>query len=197
MRDGSLLPAGAHVEARGDLEQFLDTVGKIGSALGLSVIVAYAILAILYRSYALPLVVMLTVPLASVGAFGALAFDASTAQSLLMLGIIMLVGLVAKNGILLVDYAERSVREGASAVDAIRAAAARRFRPILMTTFAMIAGTVPLALGDQIGAQYRQALGTVVIGGLTSSLFLTLLIVPIAYVNLRDKVFAHGARLGR
>jgi HAE1 family hydrophobic/amphiphilic exporter-1 len=104
-----------------------------------------------------------------------------------MLGIIMLVGLVAKNGILLVEFAERAVRGGAHAEAAVLDAARRRFRPILMTTLAMIAGMLPLALGDTAGAQYRKALGSVVIGGLSSSLFLTLFVVPIAYVALRSR----------
>jgi hydrophobic/amphiphilic exporter-1 (mainly G- bacteria), HAE1 family len=102
-----------------------------------------------------------------------------------MLGIVMLVGLVAKNGILLVEYAEREVRHGAPAREAMLAAARRRFRPILMTTAAMVAGMLPFALGDTIGAQYRQALGIVVIGGLSSSLLLTLFVVPIAYMAYR------------
>jgi HAE1 family hydrophobic/amphiphilic exporter-1 len=99
----------------------------------------------------------------------------------------MLVGLVAKNGILLVEYAERSLRSGDDAVAAIQAAAALRFRPILMTTFAMIAGMLPLALGQTIGAEYRRALGTVVIGGLSSSLLLTLFVVPVVYIAYRSR----------
>jgi HAE1 family hydrophobic/amphiphilic exporter-1 len=184
LRDPNFLPPGARIERRGDVAQFLDTVSKMMAALSLSLIAIYGILAILYRSYKLPLVIMLTVPLASVGAFGTLylfnmlrgffpgvaLFSSQTLNLYSMLGIIMLVGLVAKNGILLVEFAERAVREGASPKEAMRDAAQRRFRPILMTTLAMIAGMLPLALGDTIGAEYRKALGTVVIGGLTSSL---------------------------
>ncbi|MEO9169697.1 MAG: efflux RND transporter permease subunit [Candidatus Baltobacteraceae bacterium] len=196
LRDPNFLPSGARIEPRGDIAQFLDTVTKMMAALGLSMIAVYAILAILYRSYVLPLVIMLTVPLASIGAFGTLfalnvlraafphveLFASQTLNLYSMLGIVMLVGLVAKNGILLVEYAERAVRDGASAQLAMRNAARRRFRPILMTTFAMIAGMLPLALGHTIGAEYRKALGTVVIGGLSSSLLLTLFVVPVVYV---------------
>ncbi len=99
-----------------------------------------------------------------------------------MLGIVMLVGLVAKNGILLIEYAQRAVRDGSSAQDAIVHAAKVRFRPIIMTTLAMIAGMLPLATGHTVGAEYRSALGSVVIGGLSSSLLLTLFVIPVAYV---------------
>ena len=196
-----VLPPGTFVEQRGDLEQFLNTVASIFTALGLSMLFVYAILAILYRSYRLPLIVMTTVPLATIGAFGALAllnalnlafpavaaFQAQTLNLYSMLGVVMLVGLVAKNGILLVDFAERDVRRGIAAFDAIRTAARRRFRPIIMTTLAMIFGMLPLALGDTAGAEYRKALGTVVIGGLTSSLVLTFFVLPIVYVLVRAR----------
>lgn len=187
LRDPSFLPTGARIEPRGDIAQFLDTAARMLGALGLSVVAVYCILAVLYRSYTLPLVVMLTVPLASVGAFGGLfAFNAPL-NLYSMLGVIMLVGLVAKNGILLVEYAERAVREGSPAAQAIALAAAARFRPIVMTTTAMIAGMLPLALGATVGAEYRRALGIVVIGGLSTSLLLTLFVVPVVYVWLRDR----------
>jgi len=177
------LPAAARVAPRGDVEQLLDTTAKMGAALALAVVIVYAILAILYRSYLLPFVVMTTVPLASIGAFGALFVFRQPLNLYSMLGIVMLVGLVSKNGILLVEYAQRELRRGYAAEDAIRAAARRRFRPIVMTTCAMIAGMLPLALGHTVGAEYRQAMGTVVIGGLSSSLLLTLFVVPAVYVR--------------
>ncbi len=207
LRVPNFLPPGTHIDSRGDIEQFFDAVNKISAALGLSILAVYVILAILYRSYTLPFVIMLTVPLASIGAFGALfalnafarmfpsvnALQAQTLNLYSMLGIIMLVGLVAKNGILLVEYAERAVREGTEAAVAIVQAAERRFRPILMTTAAMIAGMLPLALGETAGAQYRRALGTVVIGGLSSSLLLTLFVVPLVYILYRG----HTSRKAR
>jgi multidrug efflux pump subunit AcrB len=181
LRVQGFLPAGTYVEPRGDVAQFLDTASRMLAALGLSLIAIYSILAVLYRSYALPLVVMLTVPLAAIGAFGSLFVFRAPLNLYSMLGIIMLVGLVAKNGILLVEYSERAVREGIAASEAIVQAGAARFRPILMTTFAMIAGMLPLALGATAGAEYRRALGIVVIGGLSTSLLLTLFVVPVAY----------------
>ena len=158
---------------------------KMLTALALALVVVYGILAVLYRSYTLPVVIMATVPLAAAGALGALFVSREPLNLYSMLGIVMLVGLVAKNGILLVEYAERAVRAGATAAMAMQHAARRRFRPIVMTTFAMIAGMLPLALGRTAGAEYRQALGTVVIGGLCSSLFLTLFVVPLVYTRFR------------
>lgn len=199
LRDPNFLPPHTHIESRGDISTFLETVAKIFAALGTSTIAVYAILAILYRSYSLPLIIMLSVPAASIGAFG-LLFALNAARAVFpaanilqgqtinlysMLGVVMLVGLVAKNGILLVEYAERTLRNGASAGEAMQEAARIRFRPILMTTLAMITGMLPLALGHTVGAEYRKALGTAVIGGLSSSLILTLFVVPAAYVMLR------------
>ena len=209
LRNASFLPAGARLEPRGDIEQFLNALTRLVAALGISIIVVYAILAVLYKSYTLPLVIMLTVPLASVGAFGTLfvlnalknvvpnaeLLQSQTLNLYSMLGILLLVGLVAKNGILIVEYAERGVRAGANAVEAIQSAAERRFRPIVMTTFAMVAGMLPLALGHTIGAEYRKALGSVVIGGLSSSLVLTLLVVPLAYIICRARRANVGAAL--
>ncbi len=183
LADPNFLPEGTRIEPRGDIEQFLDTVTKMLAALGLSVIAVYAILALLYKSYGLPLIIMATVPLASIGAFGLLFITRQPLNLYSMLGIVLLVGLVAKNGILLVEYAERSLRNGNGALAAIQSAAALRFRPVLMTTLAMIVGMLPLALGQTVGAEYRQALGTVVIGGLSSSLLLTLFVIPVVYVG--------------
>lgn len=183
-----VLPPGTHLEARGDLEQLAQTMKAILETLGLSMLLVYAILAVLYRSYRAPVVIMITVPFATVGAFGLLALVQTQSLNLYsMLGLVMLVGLVAKNGILLVDRAERAVREGADPFEAAAAAARRRFRPIVMTTCAMIFGMLPLALGDSAGAEYRKALGTVVIGGLISSLLLTLLVLPVVYAALRAR----------
>ncbi|HEY1867192.1 MAG TPA: efflux RND transporter permease subunit, partial [Candidatus Cybelea sp.] len=187
LRAPSFLPAGTHVEPRGDIAQLLDTASRMLAALGLSLIAIYCILAVLYRSYVLPLVVMLTVPFAAIGAFGSLLVFRAPLNLYSMLGVIMLVGLVAKNGILLIEYAERALREGMTVSAAISHAAEVRFRPIVMTTFAMIAGMLPLALGATVGAEYRRALGIVLIGGLSTSLLLTLFVVPAAYALYRER----------
>jgi HAE1 family hydrophobic/amphiphilic exporter-1 len=131
---------------------------------------------------------MFSVPLAIIGALVFLAImgrlQPEQGQSLniiSILGIIMLFGLVAKNGILLVDYSNTLVKRGMRVRDAVLQASATRFRPILMTTAAMIFGMLPLALGYAEGGEWRQAMGTVIIGGLLSSLILTLFLVPMIY----------------
>jgi len=146
------------------------------------------LMVILYGSFVEPLIVMFSVPMAIIGALFALSFfhvfDANGTQSLNLLsaiGMIMLCGLVAKNGILLVDYSNTLVRRGMRVPEAVVQSAHTRFRPILMTTFAMVFGMLPLALGFAEGAEWRQAMGTVIIGGLISSLILTLFLVPMIY----------------
>jgi HAE1 family hydrophobic/amphiphilic exporter-1 len=131
---------------------------------------------------------MLCVPLAIIGALVALSLmhriEPNAGQSLnliSMIGIVMLFGLVAKNGILLVDYSNTLCRRGMRVHDAVLQAAGTRFRPILMTTCAMIFGMLPLSLGFAEGGEWRQAMGTVIIGGLLSSLILTLFLVPMVY----------------
>jgi HAE1 family hydrophobic/amphiphilic exporter-1 len=124
---------------------------------------------------------MFAVPVAAVGAFGALAITGQTLNLYSLIGVVMLVGLVSKNGILLVDFAEIKVGAGMQKFEAIQEAARERFRPIVMTTVSMISGMLPLALALDPGSAAKRSLGTVVIGGLTSSLFLTLLIVPIMF----------------
>jgi multidrug efflux pump subunit AcrB len=127
---------------------------------------------------------MFAVPVAVVGAIGSLALTHQTLNLFSLIGSVLLIGLVTKNGILLVDFANMRRREGRDRVAAMREAAKERFRPIMMTTIAMIAGMIPLAFVLDPGAQAEASLGTVVIGGLASSLLLTLLLVPVVYVAL-------------
>jgi multidrug efflux pump subunit AcrB len=128
-----------------------------------------------------------SVPVAVVGALGALAITGKTLNLFSLIGVILLIALVAKNGILLVDFANRARRNGAGKVMAIMRSAHVRFRPIMMTTIAMIAGMTPLAFALEAGATERQALGIVVIGGLLSSLVLTLVLIPVLYLWLAPK----------
>jgi HAE1 family hydrophobic/amphiphilic exporter-1 len=192
------VPPGVNVSASSDSDAglFGDAVTKLGLALLTSFLLIYMLLVVLYRTYVAPLVIMFSVPVAIVGAFGILAvlnglhalfpevrvFQGQSLNLFSMLGIVMLVGLVAKNGILLVDYANTLRARGMELVDAMRESATIRFRPIVMTTVAMIAGMMPLALGITEGAEFRKSMGTVIIGGLTSSLFLTLFLVPVVYL---------------
>ena len=172
------LPAAIHVEpvAGGNQESVSETVAGMSISLLLSIVLVYLLMVALYDSYRTPFVIMFSVPVAVVGAIGALALTHQTLNLFSFIGSILLVGLVTKNGILLVDFADRLTLEGRGREEAVRESARERFRPIIMTTFAMIAGMSALVLDPDAAAQ--RSLGGVVIGGLTSSLILTLLLVP-------------------
>jgi hydrophobic/amphiphilic exporter-1 (mainly G- bacteria), HAE1 family len=167
----------------GNQQQVHDTVLEMSISLLLSILLVYLLMVALYNGYITPFIVMFTVPVAVVGALGALAITHQTLNLFSLIGSIMLVGLVAKNGILLVDFANQLRHRGLTKLDAIVESAHHRFRPIVMTTFAMIAGMLPLALALDPGSQAERPLGIVVIGGLSSSLVLTLLLIPIMYLR--------------
>lgn len=175
------LPPDTHVITFGGSKLFQDTAKAFVVVVGFSLVGMYVLMVVLFGSLTTPLIVMCTLPVALVGALGALAATHQSLNVFSVISIIMLFGLAAKNGILLVDYANRRRRDGASAVEAIRTAAARRFQPIVMTTTAMILGSLPLALGFAEGSAFRQSMGTVLIGGLVSSLMLTLVLIPVVY----------------
>jgi HAE1 family hydrophobic/amphiphilic exporter-1 len=168
--------------AGGQQDNLRDTTTGMGAALGLSMMLVYLLMVALYNASRAPLVVMFAVPVAAIGALGALAITGQSLNLYSLIGTVMLVGLVSKNGILLVDFAEVKVLAGLEKAAAIKQAARERFRPIVMTTVSMIAGMLPLALALDAGSASRRSLGTVVIGGLASSLLLTLVLVPIIYV---------------
>ncbi len=170
--------------AGGNQQSAVQTVQGLGTSLILSLGLVYLLMVALYNAYRVPLVIMFAIPVASVGALGALALTNQTLNLFSLIGTVMLVGLVSKNGILLVDFAILKVEAGLDKATAIKQAARERFRPILMTTLSMIAGMLPLALALDPGSAAKRSLGTVVIGGLTSSLILTLLLVPVVYVWL-------------
>jgi HAE1 family hydrophobic/amphiphilic exporter-1 len=176
------LPPGVHALADGDADLYNQTFSSMGLALITSFALVYMLMVVLYGSFIEPFVVMFSVPVAIVGALVGLAVRHQTLNLFSLIAIVMLFGLVAKNGILLVDYANQQRRKAGLAVDqAMLAAAKTRFRPILMTTFAMIFGMLPLSLGLTEGARERACMGTVLIGGLLSSLILTLALVPVIY----------------
>jgi HAE1 family hydrophobic/amphiphilic exporter-1 len=188
IREPGFLPSGVQLTAQGDTQYMNETMANMGIALLTSFMLVYMLMVILYGSFLEPLIVMFSVPLAVIGALVALSFmhlvEPNAGQSLniiSMIGIIMLFGLVSKNGILLVDYSNTLCRRGMRVRDAVLQASATRFRPILMTTCAMIFGMLPLSLGFAEGGEWRQAMGTVIIGGLLSSLILTLFLVPMVY----------------
>jgi len=188
LKEPGFLPEGVQLTAQGDTQYMNETMANMGIALLTSFMLVYMLMVILYGSFLEPLIVMFSVPLAIIGALVALSFmhlvEPNAGQSLnliSMIGIVMLFGLVSKNGILLVDYSNTLCRRGMRVREAVLQAAGTRFRPILMTTCAMVFGMLPLALGFAEGGEWRQAMGTVIIGGLLSSLILTLFLVPLIY----------------
>jgi HAE1 family hydrophobic/amphiphilic exporter-1 len=183
-------------QAGGNQQQVSATVIGMSVALLLSVVLVYLLMVALYNSYRTPFIIMFAVPVAVVGAVGSLALTGQTLNLFSLIGSVLLIGLVTKNGILLVDFANRRRAEGLDRIIAIHEAARERFRPIIMTTAAMIAGMLPLALALDPGAQAERSLGTVVIGGLASSLLLTLVLVPVVYVAMAPKGEAASADTG-
>ncbi len=179
------LPANVSVApvTGGNQQNVHDTVTEMSVSLALSILLVYLLMVALYNGYITPFIIMFTVPVAVVGALGALALTHQTLNLFSLIGSILLVGLVAKNGILLVDFANQLRERGTNKLDAIVESAHARFRPIVMTTIAMIAGMLPLALALDPGSQAERPLGIVVIGGLSSSLVLTLLLIPIMYLR--------------
>jgi HAE1 family hydrophobic/amphiphilic exporter-1 len=177
------LPSGVTLGTDGDSKFFLEFLGSMGFALVTSIALIYCLMVILYGSFVTPFVIMFSIPVAIIGALLALALTHQTINLFSAIGLIMLFGLVAKNGILLVDYANTLRKRGLTYLEAIFTAGGTRLRPIVMTTAAMVFGMLPLATGNTEGGEIRQSMGIVLIGGLLSSLFLTLFLVPAMYVT--------------
>ncbi len=165
----------------GNVENQEEGFGTLGIALLASILLVYAVMVVLYDSFSKPFVILFSIPLSFIGALLLLALTNQTLNIFTILGIIMLIGLVAKNAIMLVDFANHRIEAGYSVYDALVAANHARFRPILMTTIAMVMGMVPIAMAQGDGADINRGLAIVIIGGLLSSLFLTLIIVPVVY----------------
>ena len=177
-----------HPAAKGQQDLMNQALVTLGSSLLISLVLVFLMIVALYNSYRTPFVTLFAIPLATIGALSALWITRSTLNLYSLIGMVLLVGLVTKNGILLVDYADTvRKREGRTREEGMAEAAETRFRPIMMTTIAMIAGMLPLALGLEPGGQSRASLAIAVIGGLISSLALTLFIVPIMYSWLAPK----------
>ncbi|HON22917.1 MAG TPA: efflux RND transporter permease subunit, partial [Syntrophales bacterium] len=176
-----ILPLDYSAKYKGAADTMKESFGFLIFALLLGVLMAYMVLAAQFESFLQPVIVLLSMPLSFIGAFGALVLTGKTISIFSMIGLILLMGLVKKNAILLVDYTNTLRERGMSRREAILEAGPVRLRPILMTTFAMIFGMLPVAAGLGDGAETRSPMGVAVIGGLITSLFLTLVVVPAAY----------------
>lgn len=174
-------PQGTRLEYSKMTKMMTDSFIDLGMAFIAAIVFAYLIMVLLYNSWADPFVVMFSIPLAIIGALGALALSANTLNIFSILGIIMLAGLVAKNAILVVDFANDLLEQGKNLIDSISEAVRLRFRPIVMTNVSMIIGLFPLALSQSEGAEWKNGIGWTLIGGLTVSMFLSMIIVPMIY----------------
>jgi HAE1 family hydrophobic/amphiphilic exporter-1 len=185
------LPEGVSYAFVGQADSFQDMIKSIVIAFILSIIFIYLVLASLYESFITPFTILLALPPALSGAVFALLLTGKMMDMFSMIGIVMLLGLVTKNSILLVDFALQSVRRGFTRKEAIVQAGIIRLRPILMTTFAMLAGTLPVAIGAGEAAKYRTGMGVSIMGGLIISTLITLLVVPAVfeYIDIfREKI---------
>jgi HAE1 family hydrophobic/amphiphilic exporter-1 len=171
---------------QGEAQTFNDTIGNLIILMFVAVFVMYVILGILYESYLHPLTVLSSLPVALVGGLATLTLFGQEASLYAFVGMFMLMGIVKKNGIMIVDFANQRLARGASAEEAIHEASMDRFRPIIMTTLAALMGALPLALGIGNDADSRRPLGLVIVGGLLVSQFITLYITPVIYLYLED-----------
>jgi HAE1 family hydrophobic/amphiphilic exporter-1 len=168
----------------GEVKRQKESMGALGTAMGIGLILVYLIMVALYDNFVYPFVVLFSILVSLVGAILALNLTASSMGIFTMLGMLMLLGLVAKNAILIVDFTNHLKAEGKSTYNALLESVRERMRPILMTTIAMVIGMIPIATATGSGAEWKNGLAWVLIGGLTSSMFLTIIVVPMMYYTV-------------
>jgi HAE1 family hydrophobic/amphiphilic exporter-1 len=189
--DAAGFPSSIGIDYLGEQKNQGESFGSLGIAMGLGILLVYLIMVALYESTLYPFVVLFSIPVALIGAILALSLTMESLSIFGIIGFIMLMGLVAKNGILLVDFTNHLKAQGLQLKEALIEAGKERLRPILMTTVAMIFGMLPIALSNGPGSEFKRSMAWVIIGGLTSSLILTLVVVPTVYYlfdRLKDKV---------
>lgn len=175
------LPTGMRYAYVGQAENFKELGESMVTALVFGILFIFLVLASLYESFVTPLTIMLALPLAFCGSMVSLALTQESLNIFSMIGVIMLLGVAVKNSILLVDYANQLIQEGMDRTEAMIKAGKTRLRPILMTSLALIAGTIPIAIGLNEASKQRTSMGIAIIGGLVSSTLLTLVVVPASF----------------
>ncbi|MGH8581816.1 MAG: efflux RND transporter permease subunit [Gammaproteobacteria bacterium] len=182
-----VLPPAARIDFEGQSREFRESGRGLYLTFALALVFIYLVLAAQFESFIDPLIILLTVPLAVTGALAALKLSGNTLNVYSQIGLVMLVGLITKNGILIVEFANRLQRSGQGLREAVIEAAGLRLRPILMTTAAMVLGALPLALAAGAGAESREPIGWVIVGGLAFGTLLTLFVIPSVYTLLGRK----------
>jgi len=177
----NLMPKSVTYRFTGFAEEMVKTGEAFGAAIGLSVILMFIILAILYESLIQPIIIMVALPLSIIGVMIALFLSGHQFSLFVMIGFMLLMGMVGKNAVLLVDFANNAMASGKSSDEALIEAGEKRLRPILMTTIAMVFAMLPLALATGLGSESKAPMAIAIIGGLISSMILTLFVVPAIY----------------
>jgi multidrug efflux pump len=186
------LPATVQTDLDGQSREFRDSSGGIYLVFMMALAFIYLVLAAQFESWRNPLIIMLSVPLSMTGALLALWLSGGTLSIYSQIGLITLVGLITKHGILIVEFSTQLRAQGMSAMEAVTEASVLRLRPILMTTGAMVLGVLPLAYATGAGAESRQQIGWVLVGGLSLGTLLTLFVVPVAYTLIAGKAAPRG-----
>jgi multidrug efflux pump len=179
-----VLPAGYVTELNGVSREFRSSSGALGLVFVLALLFIFLVLAAQFESFIDPFVILIAVPLSMVGALAALNLAGGTLNVYSQIGLITLVGLISKHGILIVEFSNQLRQQGKPVMESVLDAASQRLRPILMTTGAMVLGALPLALATGAGAESRQQIGWVIVGGMSLGTLLTIFVVPTVYTLL-------------
>ena len=181
------LPEGGifQTDVKGQSREYRESGYSLIFAFNMALVIIFLVLAAQFESFTDPLTILVTVPLALTGAFGALWLCSMSLNLYSQIGLVMLVGLATKNGILIVEFANQLREQGEGFLESIIRAGVLRFRPVLMTAFSTILGTLPIALATGAGSESRSPMGTVVIGGMFLSTFLTLIVIPVVHIMIQ------------
>jgi HAE1 family hydrophobic/amphiphilic exporter-1 len=189
--DNLRLPPSIEIKYAGDMENQSEGFGDLGTVIVIALLLVYLLMVLLYNSYLHPLVILFSIPLSVIGVLYTLGLTGTPLGIIAILGMLILIGLVSRNGILVVDFINQQLAQGVAIKEALLEATARRFRPILLTTVSTVVGMIPIAIAHGAGAEWKNSLGWVLIGGLVSSMFLSLIIIPVVYYGfyrIREKL---------